>query len=196
LAVGITDRILAFSTCAPIPTHRMEQYTSKERAKDKRLWKNYRWTLARYNELGDVQEWRCAGCGKHVSEKSLNLDHYHFRIELRRALPSELTYWPEIKWYAFTTIDGQEFKGQGRTQKVAREVLKDQALPFSVRGLLCAGQHGRGCNTKLGRIDDVVWLDKMIKYLNDPPARKLFYNKQIIGGEKRAPIPTQCTESK
>ena len=151
----------------------MEQYTPKERAKDRRLWKNYRWTLAMYNALGEVQGWKCAGCGKHVSEKSLNLDHFHFRIQLRRSTSLELVRFPQAKWRAYTSIDGQAFIAAGRTQKEARLNLKDQALPVSVRGLLCAGRHGTGCNTKLGRIDDVVWLGTMIGYLNDPPAKKI-----------------------
>lgn len=147
--------------------------TPQEKAKDRRLWKNYRWTLDMYNRLGELQGWKCAGCGKHVSEKSLNLDHYHFKVELRRALPSELTYAPNIKWYAFTIIGDNEYRGAGRTQEEARLVIKDQALPASVRGLLCAGRYGLGCNTKLGRTDDVAFLGKMIEYLNNPPARQI-----------------------
>jgi len=149
--------------------------TPKEKAKDRRLWKNYRWTLEMYNRLGELQGWKCAGCGKHVSEKSLNLDHYHFKIKLNK-----LSGYSDgdFKWFAETEIDGKLFSSNGRTQKIARQKLKDQALPVSVRGLLCAGRHGLGCNTKLGRIDYPDWLRTMATYLENPPARQILLDKR------------------
>ena len=148
--------------------------TPKEKAKDRRLWKTYRWTLEMYNRLGELQGWRCAGCGKHVSEKSLNLDHYHFKITLSNLTGSE------FKWRAYTEIDGDSFIGQGKTQKEARLALKDVALPASVRGLLCAGRHGLGCNTKLGRIDFPDWLRTMADYLENPPAKQILLDKRDL----------------
>ena len=40
----------------------------------------------------------------------------------------------------------------------------------SVRGLLCPGRYF-GCNRKLGGIDNVPWLKRVIDYLENPPAQ-------------------------
>jgi hypothetical protein len=145
------------------------EMTPQEKAKNKRLWKCYRWTLEMYNALGELQGWRCAGCGKHRDEKKLNLDHYHFKIVL---MPT-VNLPPDKKWVARTDFEGMHFSAYGKTQKEARENVKDQALPHSVRGLLCAGRHGTGCNTRLGRIDDPDWLDTIRRYLLNPPSRAI-----------------------
>ena len=146
--------------------------TPQEKAKDRRLWKCYRWTLARYNALGELQGWRCYGCGKHKDEKSLNLDHEHFRITACRVVSPRP---PFDKWWEATTTlkDGRYFFGTGHTRVQAIANLKNAALPNSVRGFLCRGRHGLGCNTKLVKIDDPIWLAKMIEYLKDPPAKRL-----------------------
>jgi hypothetical protein len=58
------------------------------------------------------------------------------------------------------------------TKKAATEAAREEALPLSVRGLLCAGRYA-GCNRKLGRIDDPIWLDRLSAYLKNPPAKKI-----------------------
>lgn len=60
----------------------------------------------------------------------------------------------------------------GKTQKEAKDVLLDVALPLSVRGLLCPGRY-TGCNRLMGRIDKIDWLKKVIAYLENPPAHKV-----------------------
>lgn len=42
----------------------------------------------------------------------------------------------------------------------------------SVRGLLCGGRW-HGCNRKLGRIDNLKWLGRVIEYLKNPPAQRI-----------------------
>ena len=42
----------------------------------------------------------------------------------------------------------------------------------SVRGILCGGKWA-GCNRKLGRLDNIEWLEHAIAYLRDPPAQQL-----------------------
>ena len=56
----------------------------QEKAKRARLWKCYRWTLEMYNALGELQEWKCAGCGQKAKTMPLNVDHYHFKICAKR----------------------------------------------------------------------------------------------------------------
>ena len=48
----------------------------------------------------------------------------------------------------------------------------------SVRGLLCGGRH-YGCNRRLGRVDNVQWLQNMVEYLKNPPAQQVL--KDIDG---------------
>jgi Recombination endonuclease VII len=38
------------------------------------------------------------------------------------------------------------------------------------RGILCGGRWS-GCNRKIGRIDNVEWISKVLEYLKNPPAR-------------------------
>lgn len=42
-----------------------------------------------------------------------------------------------------------------------------------VRGILCGGRWA-GCNRKIGRIDNVDWLSRVLAYLTKPPARCFF----------------------
>lgn len=48
----------------------------------------------------------------------------------------------------------------------------------SVRGLLCGGRH-YGCNRRLGRVDNVFWLQNMVEYLKNPPAQQVL--KELDG---------------
>ena len=144
----------------------------QEKAKRTRLWKCYRWTLEMYNALGELQEWKCAGCGREAKTMPLNVDHFHFKIIARRDKEAEWTIGPHYKWYASTLVEGQSIEEWGRTKIEAMAKVRERALPLSVRGLLCAGRYA-GCNRKLGRIDQIPWLENMLKYLKDPPAQRL-----------------------
>ena len=139
--------------------------TPKERAKDQRLRKLYRWTLEMYNRLGEIQGWRCAACGRSAKNMPLNLDHHHFKIEAHRS--------EEGNWYAFTRTNGIYVDAIARTKTEAVGVVRERALPLSVRGLLCPGRYA-GCNRKLGRIDDPKWLRSVLSYLENPPAKQVF----------------------
>jgi hypothetical protein len=147
------------------------ELTAKEKAKDLRLRKKYRWTLAMYNALSRAQNDRCGVCGRPVKTAPLNLDHEHFKIVAARILSPNNT--PDRKWGATTRFkDGRQFLGLGKTKTEAIVALKEIALPASVRGLLCPGRY-TGCNRLMGRIDDILWLKKVIAYLENPPARTL-----------------------
>lgn len=140
----------------------------KERERNKRLQDNYRWSLERRNRLSDFQGRKCAICGRLENpEHPLNTDHFHFKIVTQRLSKS---FWPlgGLKWEARTTINDFQIHRMGRTKKEAIERLKDTALPRSVRGLLCPGR--RGCNRRLGWVDDSKWLEAANRYLKNPPA--------------------------
>ena len=140
----------------------------KERTRDKRYRKTYRITLDTYNKIGDAQGWRCGGCGKHADEfkVSMNVDHEHFTITLKRN--------PLGGWFASTHIRFRDadLSCWGKTQRAAREALKDIALPLSIRGLLCPGRY-KGCNRRMGRLDDPIILRNLAAYLENPPARQV-----------------------
>ena len=147
--------------------------TPKERAKDQRLRKLYRWTLEMYNALGEAQGWKCAGCGREAKNMPLNLDHQHFKIEAHRIITEYPN--PEVLWEAETLVNGLHLVQRGKTRAATVAALRKRALPLSVRGLLCAGRYA-GCNRKLGRIDNPVWLKSILGYLENLPARKVIYD--------------------
>ena len=146
--------------------------TTKERAKDQRLRKLYGWTLEMYNALGEIQGWRCAACGREAKNMPLNLDHLHFhvvahRVGLNGVVPENKDY----KWMA-EVREFSQIQIWGMTRKAVEQEARREALPLSVRGLLCAGRYA-GCNRKLGRIDDPKWLRSVLSYLENPPARQV-----------------------
>lgn len=49
----------------------------------------------------------------------------------------------------------------------------------TVRGLLCGGRWA-GCNRKLGKFDDPVWLKAVLEYVLDPPAQKTLFPKEPV----------------
>lgn len=156
-----------------------EEKRLKERGK--RLWKNYRWTNEMYDELFRLQNGKCAICGKLPKKAPLNVDHIHFKIITTR-ISEQLCDSLQIcrTWSAVTVIGYQIFKDNGHTKKEAVENLKNRALPYSVRGLLCPGRHGKAghgcCNRLIGRIDNIPWLNQVVRYLENPPAKKILDN--------------------
>jgi hypothetical protein len=154
--------------------------TPQEKAKDKRLRKEYFWTLEMYNALGELQAWKCAICGKPLTIP--NVDHEHPKIKIERASGYDRLYGD---WVARTVLkNGKKFETFGKKKVETLGNHKAKILPFCVRGLLCPGQHGIGCNTRLGRADDIPWLRASIKYLEDPPAKKIL-NENWRGEKNR-----------
>lgn len=152
--------------------------TAKELAKHRRLLKTYGWTLEMYNALGEFQEWKCYGCGR--TSDRLNVDHEHFKVESFRII-TDYPY-PEVFWRACTSVRGYgDLWADAKTKAGAIAAVRKKALPLSVRGLLCPGRHGTGCNTKLGRIDDIKWLRRMADYLENPPAKQVLKTASVAG---------------
>ena len=169
----------------------------QEKAKRTRLWKCYRWTLEMYNALGELQEWKCAGCGREAKTMPLNLDHKHFKIQIEKPTLALDHYkdWSTKQapkesnkgWIATGVLPEKILHWHwGKTQKEARQRALEEALPVSVRGLLCPGRHGRAgqgcCNRLLGKVDEIWWLEAMANYLKNPPAAKLqdLINRELM----------------
>jgi len=155
--------------------------TTKERAKDQRLRKLYGWTLKMYNALGEAQGWKCAGCGREAKNMPLNLDHQHFKIEAHRIITNYQSR--EFLWEAETLVNGIYLQQRAKTRVAAVAALRKKALPLSVRGLLCAGRYA-GCNRKLGRIDNPVWLRRILEYLENLPARQVIKDPVMYAAER------------
>jgi hypothetical protein len=62
------------------------------------------------------------------------------------------------------------FRG-GRAEVDHTHGLKHIDKRNTVRGLLCGGRWA-GCNRKLGRIDHIEWLERVLLYLKNPPAKQ------------------------
>lgn len=144
--------------------------TKRDRERDKRHKKNYRWSLERRNRLSAKQEHRCGICGKPESlfKQPLQIDHEHFKVEViqySHALRSE------FKWIAYARFKNfsKDCSATGPTKEKAIAAVREIALPRSVRGLLCPGRYA-GCNRLLGRVDNIIWLKNAIQYLENPPA--------------------------
>lgn len=155
--------------------------TPQEQAKDKRLRKTYGWTLAMYYALERLQDGRCAGCGREPRKAPLQVDHFHFHITAMRG-PRTLGEAGIKQWDGWnaTTVEISLPYFWAKTKIEAIKLAREAALPLSVRGLLCPGRHGTGCNTKLGRIDNPGWLRKMADYLENPPARQILNSKENV----------------
>lgn len=143
--------------------------TKKEQDRDKRLRKTYGITLDQYNTILEAQGGKCAICGKLPKNMPLNVDHFHFKITTQRDTSLEKI---NLKWKAIANIPGSN-EVWSKTKEGAIQIAKERALPLSIRGLLCPGRHGIGCNTKLGRVDKIEWLESAINYLKNPPSRVL-----------------------
>ena len=105
----------------------MTEMTPQERAKDKRLWKAYRWTWAMYQALGTLQGWKCAICGRIATggHSTLNLDHEHFKIYTRRLTLLDaddatiILGGLNLRWLAGTTVQGQVLVRYAKTKTAA-----------------------------------------------------------------------------
>lgn len=153
----------------------------KERDRDKRYRQLYYIGLDEYNRIGEAQGWRCGVCGRHASEftAALNVDHFHFKIQCRKLQPDDPAHQIGMKWYAYTTIDSACIGHFSKTKAEAVRLVKKDAMPKSIRGLLCPGRH-TGCNRLMGRIDRPAWLRRVIDYLDHPPAREALLTIQKI----------------
>lgn len=167
----------------------------KDRVRDKRLRKAYGWTLEQVNELDKAQESKCGICGRLAKEMPLNVDHFHFKVSAYRATLKEpkaglaendtQSRYYVTGWIAVASLPHRTmFWRWAITKSKAVELAKNDALPYSVRGLLCPGRH-RGCNRLLGRVDSIEWLRKAIAYLENPPAWKVLREKEIAEKAKR-----------
>lgn len=154
----------------------------RDRERNKRLQKNYRWTLEQRTRLSEKQGHKCGICGRPESDAMpLNIDHYHFRITFVRCTPKEpkkglpenglcsLEY--NHGWIAVASLPHHMLNWRwAKTRDAVKKLAYDDALPYSVRGLLCPGRYA-GCNRLLGHVDDTIWLEKALAYLKNPPAR-------------------------
>jgi hypothetical protein len=66
--------------------------------------------------------------------------------------------------------------GNGTRIEVDHDHKKGKRV--SVRGLLCGGRWA-GCNRKLGKVDNVSWLENVIAYLKNPPAQQILTEEYV-----------------
>ena len=143
----------------------------KRRERDKRYRAKFYVGIEFYDAMLVVQDGRCGACGRPATDfkVSLNLDHEHFLIRHEQVRAPHLLA-INLRWRAWTMLkDGRTWEKYAKTQAQAREDLKREVMPHSIRGLLCPGRY-TGCNRLMGRIDKPDWLRKVIHYLEHPPA--------------------------
>lgn len=67
---------------------------------------------------------------------------------------------------------GQPGHGNGSRTELDHDHTEGITKRSSVRGLLCGGRW-KGCNRRLGHVDDAEWLEAARRYVTDPPAQQL-----------------------
>lgn len=72
---------------------------------------------------------------------------------------------------------GKQGWGRGSRVEVDHKHSKELNKRDSVRGLLCGGRWV-GCNRKLGKVDNEVWLRNALNYITNPPAQKVLKKSQ------------------
>lgn len=153
----------------------MKSESTRLREREKRYIKKYGVGMELYNELLAFQNHRCAVCGREADtfKQPLNIDHYHFKVTTIKT-PDGWEATAVIPRAGLTAIVVREY---AKTKTQAQDIVKKKALPLSIRGLLCPGRY-KGCNRKLGRVDDPVWLTAAAKYLFFTPMQKLLAKVQ------------------
>ena len=76
--------------------------------------------------------------------------------------------------------------GKGNHMEVDHDHRKGKRV--SVRGLLCGGRW-QGCNRRLGKMDDLIWLRSTSHYIEHPPAQK------ILNKEENAEIQSASAQT-
>jgi hypothetical protein len=139
---------------------------------DSYLRRQYDISLEERNAILKEQDNLCACCGRLFDGHTrMEVDHEHFKIRSRRSNERDID--PK-GWYAtaYNKSGTIEYTNWAKTKKQAEKLAKRAALRGSVRGILCGGRYA-GCNRKIGRIDDIGWMMRVVEYLKNPPARRV-----------------------
>jgi len=101
----------------------------KDRSRDNYYRRQFGITLEDYNRRLAEQNFRCACCGFHPEngQLSLSVDHRHFKVTIQTH--------DKFGWVAEVAEYGILAPGFTKTEAVKR--AKKEAMPKSIRGLLC-----------------------------------------------------------
>lgn len=138
---------------------------------DAYLKRQYGITLAERDAIIREQGGKCL-CGRPLDENCrLEVDHEHFKISTRRDTLEFSGYLSKnLGWWAISSLMLAPVWAKTKVEAIKK--ARKASLRLSVRGVLCGGRYA-GCNRKLGRIDNVPWLESVLNYLKNPPARRV-----------------------
>jgi hypothetical protein len=131
---------------------RTSSYACRGCVRDKHLKTHYGITLEDFENLYKEQKGLCAICKKPLGE---------YRVG-------------KPGW-------GNGCRIEVDHKHILKSLMKKRGISQkdTVRGLLCGGRWA-GCNRKLGRIDNIEWLENVISYLKNPPAQQGVLNKNEV----------------
>jgi len=138
------------------------------------IMNKYGITLAERDEIMKYQDYKCPGCGRDLRECRPEVDHEHITMKMIDVVLVKGSVFEQIgftdKWIASVIVGGKRITARAQTKTAVIKLVKQAAKRPSVRGICCGGRYA-GCNRKMGRLDNIPWLENTVKYLKSPPAR-------------------------
>jgi len=142
--------------------------TKKEKARDSRLMRTYGISLDQFNERAKSQGNKCYICKVKKNAKgevkSLHVDHWHaiakVKVKAEKSGNGWRAYNVEFSRYGYSLPEKTIKTKWCPTRNKAVKIVKNKLKEMANRGIICWP-----CNSGIHRWDDLVKLERALKYL-------------------------------